>query len=153
MVAVNLTELWLVYLFTLHFPNPTSTINYTGDQSDSPEHIAGEFLAIRRLVASKAGFQAFTHLPSFKEEIGQKVIRALQINNDGVTYAALDMLSTLMIVRTWSVVLLVYLAKICSYHASRHSFHFIVFIFCLDVVSSLRFTHKSNISISHLPFV
>eukprot|EP01147_Barroeca_monosierra_P008081 gene8081-757_t len=74
-----------------------SSLLKQGDQSDSPEHIAGEFLAIRRLVASKAGFQAFTHLPSFKEEIGQKVIRALQINNDGVTYAALDMLSTLMI--------------------------------------------------------
>jgi DnaJ family protein C protein 13 len=28
-----------------------------GEKTDSPEHLAGEFLAIRRLVASKAGFQ------------------------------------------------------------------------------------------------
>ncbi len=28
-----------------------------GEKTDTPEHLAGEFLAIRRLVASKAGFQ------------------------------------------------------------------------------------------------
>ena len=69
-----------------------------GDQSDSPEHIAGEFLALRRLVASKAGFHAFTQLPTFRKRIGDKVINALKMSNDGVTYAAMDTLCTLMIV-------------------------------------------------------
>ena len=36
----------------------------TGDQSTiTAEDLEGQFQAIRRLVASKAGFQAFTTLP------------------------------------------------------------------------------------------
>lgn len=44
-----------------------------GDRTDAPAHLAGEFLAIRRLVASKAGFAAFTRVEGFKEKIGGKV--------------------------------------------------------------------------------
>jgi DnaJ family protein C protein 13 len=35
-------------------------------------------------------------MPSFKDQIGMKVVRALQRNDDGVTQAAVDMLCTLM---------------------------------------------------------
>ncbi|EDQ93103.1 uncharacterized protein MONBRDRAFT_17362 [Monosiga brevicollis MX1] len=67
-----------------------------GDRSDSPEHVAGEFAAIRRLVASKAGFKAFTVLEGFKEKVGLKVVKALQRQDAGVAYAAMDTLCTLM---------------------------------------------------------
>ncbi|XP_056274025.1 dnaJ homolog subfamily C member 13-like isoform X2 [Pseudoliparis swirei] len=64
------------------------------------------FQAIRRLVASKAGFQAFTQLPksgqgsgvtdaTFREKLGVKTVKALKRNNS-VTHAAVDMLCALM---------------------------------------------------------
>lgn len=55
-----------------------------------------EFLALRRLVTSKAGFSAFTHLPGFREKLGLKVVRALQRDRDHVTQAAMDVLCALM---------------------------------------------------------
>eukprot|EP00040_Diaphanoeca_grandis_P032411 m.196277 g.196277 ORF g.196277 m.196277 type:complete len:2301 (-) comp32615_c0_seq1:478-7380(-) len=67
-----------------------------GEKTVTPSQLAGEFMAIRRLVASKAGFGAFTMIPEFKELIGPKVVKAIQKRNDGVTFAALDMLATLM---------------------------------------------------------
>lgn len=60
------------------------------------EDLESFFHALRRLVASKAGFEAFTTLPKFRERIGLKVVKALKRNNDGVTHAAIDMLSALM---------------------------------------------------------
>eukprot|EP00051_Salpingoeca_urceolata_P002050 m.46532 g.46532 ORF g.46532 m.46532 type:complete len:2282 (+) comp11866_c0_seq1:73-6918(+) len=66
------------------------------EKTDTAEQLAGEFLAIRRLVASKAGFHAFTTLPGFKEKIGAKVVKALQRDDAGVTFAAMDALCTLM---------------------------------------------------------
>lgn len=54
------------------------------------------FHALRRLVASKAGFEAFTTLPKFREKVGIKVVKALKRNDDGVTHAAIDMLAALM---------------------------------------------------------
>mmetsp|Transcript_15543 Transcript_15543/g.46103 ORF Transcript_15543/g.46103 Transcript_15543/m.46103 type:complete len:2307 (-) Transcript_15543:50-6970(-) len=67
-----------------------------GEDTRNAGQLAGEFMAIRRLVASKAGFAAFTWMPNFKEQIGQKVVKAIKRDNDAVTVAALDMLSTLM---------------------------------------------------------
>lgn len=55
-----------------------------------------EFLALRRLVASRAGFAAFTQLPGFREKLGLKVVRTLQKNRDHVTQAAVDVLCALM---------------------------------------------------------
>ena len=55
-----------------------------------------EFLALRRLVASRAGFAAFTHLAGFREKLGLKVVRALHKNRDHVTQAAVDVLCALM---------------------------------------------------------
>lgn len=54
------------------------------------------FHALRRLLASKAGFGAFTNLPGFREAIGQKVVSALRRNDLAVSYAAIDMLNSLM---------------------------------------------------------
>jgi hypothetical protein len=68
-----------------------------GDQDDiQNEHLEQQFLALRRLVASKAGFAAFTLSPRFRESLGLKVVKALKRNNDAVTHAAIDMLCALM---------------------------------------------------------
>uniref|UniRef100_A0AAR2LFU3 J domain-containing protein n=1 Tax=Pygocentrus nattereri TaxID=42514 RepID=A0AAR2LFU3_PYGNA len=58
--------------------------------------LEAQFQAIRRLVASKAGFQAFTQLPKFREKLGVKTVKALKRNNNGITHAAIDMLCALM---------------------------------------------------------
>ncbi|CAM4760310.1 unnamed protein product [Rotaria magnacalcarata] len=55
-----------------------------------------QFLAFRRLLASKAGFQAFTQLPKFRERIGTKIVRSLKLNDDQITYSALEVLNTLL---------------------------------------------------------
>lgn len=71
-----------------------------GEQSDiSVEHLEQQFQALRRLIASKAGFAMFTSSPAFREFLGIKVVKALQRNNDAVTHAAVDMLCALMQVR------------------------------------------------------
>lgn len=54
------------------------------------------FHALRRLLASKVGFAAFTNLPGFREAIGQKVVASLRRKDLAVTYAAIDMLNSLM---------------------------------------------------------
>ena len=46
-----------------------------------------QFHALRRLVASKAGFSAFTQLPGFREKIGSRVSRALKLGHDGIREA------------------------------------------------------------------
>ncbi|XP_053466998.1 dnaJ homolog subfamily C member 13 isoform X2 [Ictalurus furcatus] len=58
--------------------------------------LEAQFQAIRRLIASKAGFQAFTQLPKFRERLGVKTVKALKRSNNGVTHAAIDMLCALM---------------------------------------------------------
>lgn len=82
--------------------------------------LEASFHALRRLLASKVGFAAFTNLPGqatsnnypmqkcnfnflftcntrrFREIIGQKVVASLRRNDLAVTYAAIDMLNSLM---------------------------------------------------------
>uniref|UniRef100_A0A3Q4MQ87 DnaJ homologue subfamily C GRV2/DNAJC13 N-terminal domain-containing protein n=1 Tax=Neolamprologus brichardi TaxID=32507 RepID=A0A3Q4MQ87_NEOBR len=71
--------------------------------------LESHFQAIRRLVASKAGFQAFTQLPKFREKLGVKTVKALKRNNNGVTHAAIDMLCALMCVSHLSMEMSTYL--------------------------------------------
>ncbi|XP_076446613.1 dnaJ homolog subfamily C member 13-like isoform X1 [Babylonia areolata] len=74
-----------------------SLIEQDGDQASvSNLALEAQFHALRRLVASKAGFQAFTELPRMREKVGLKVVKALKRNDVGVTHAALDMLCALM---------------------------------------------------------
>ncbi|XP_053322304.1 dnaJ homolog subfamily C member 13 [Spea bombifrons] len=74
----------------------TSLLSQEGDAAASSAELESQFQAVRRLVASKAGFLAFTQLPKFRERLGVKVVKALKRNNDGVTHAAIDMLCALM---------------------------------------------------------
>lgn len=68
-----------------------------GDQATLPaEEVEAQFHALRRLVASKAGFACLTSLSGFREKVGVKVVKALMRNNDGINHAALDMLCAIM---------------------------------------------------------
>lgn len=58
--------------------------------------LEASFHTLRRLLASKVGFAAFTNLPGFRESIGKKVVASLQRKDLAVTYAAIDMLNSLM---------------------------------------------------------
>eukprot|EP00095_Tigriopus_kingsejongensis_P000308 maker-scaffold292_size219010-snap-gene-0.20 protein:Tk00308 transcript:maker-scaffold292_size219010-snap-gene-0.20-mRNA-1 annotation:"dnaj homolog subfamily c member 13 isoform x1" len=60
------------------------------------EELEQQFHALRRLVASKAGFAGFTALAGFREKIGTKVARALKLGHDGISHAAIDMICALM---------------------------------------------------------
>ena len=60
------------------------------------EKLEQQFHALRRLAASKAGFATFTSMPSFRDHLGRKVVRALKRNNEAVTHAAIDMICALM---------------------------------------------------------
>ncbi|KAH0627267.1 hypothetical protein JD844_002784 [Phrynosoma platyrhinos] len=74
----------------------TALLSQEGDLTASTAELESQFQAVRRLVASKAGFLAFTQLPKFRERLGVKVVKALKRNNDGVTHASIDMLCALM---------------------------------------------------------
>eukprot|EP01134_Creolimax_fragrantissima_P008258 CFRG8258T1 len=58
--------------------------------------LTDQFLALRRLVASKTGFESFTTMPGFRDRLGKRVIAALKLNNTGVAQAAIDCMSALM---------------------------------------------------------
>ncbi|XP_074170185.1 dnaJ homolog subfamily C member 13 [Rhinolophus sinicus] len=74
----------------------TALLSQEGDAVASIAELESQFQAVRRLVASKAGFLAFTQLPKFRERLGVKVVKALKRNNNGVIHAAVDMLCALM---------------------------------------------------------
>ncbi|XP_054277797.1 dnaJ homolog subfamily C member 13-like isoform X1 [Macrosteles quadrilineatus] len=54
------------------------------------------FHTLRRLIASRAGFSAFTQLKGFRESLGVKVTKALRRNHEAVTHAAIDTVCALM---------------------------------------------------------
>ncbi|KAK2499613.1 hypothetical protein MC885_004710, partial [Smutsia gigantea] len=74
----------------------TALLSQEGDVAASHAELESQFQAVRRLVASKAGFLAFTQLPKFRERLGVKVVKALKRSNNGVIHAAVDMLCALM---------------------------------------------------------
>ncbi|KAK9875337.1 hypothetical protein WA026_007733 [Henosepilachna vigintioctopunctata] len=68
-----------------------------GDQKTiSAIDLEAQFLALRRLLASKVGYAAFTSLTGFREAIGLKVVTALKRNDFAVTHAAIDVVCALM---------------------------------------------------------
>lgn len=54
------------------------------------------FHVLRRLLASKVGFAAFTNLTGFRESMGTKAVSSLKRNDPAVSYAAIDMINSLM---------------------------------------------------------
>ncbi|XP_047738471.1 dnaJ homolog subfamily C member 13-like, partial [Hyalella azteca] len=69
---------------------------YSPNSTTTTPELQAQFHALRRLVASKAGFAALTSLPGFREKVGLKVMRGLQRGDAGVTHAALDLLCALL---------------------------------------------------------
>lgn len=68
-----------------------------GDQNTiTLQDLEGQFHALRRLVASKYGFAAFTQMTGFRESVGLKVVKALKREDESVTHAAIDMICALM---------------------------------------------------------
>ncbi|XP_012235865.1 dnaJ homolog subfamily C member 13 isoform X2 [Linepithema humile] len=63
---------------------------------ETNSEIEAQFHALRRLVASKIGFAAFTTVSGFREAVGMKVVKALKRQNSGVTQAAIDCICALM---------------------------------------------------------
>ena len=87
-----------------------------GDKNDtSDEHLEQHFHALRRLVASKAGFSSFTANPRFREFLGLKVVKSLKRNNDNVTHSAIDMLCALMQVSILYLFLIYHFFRIANY--------------------------------------
>ncbi|XP_012285401.1 dnaJ homolog subfamily C member 13 isoform X2 [Orussus abietinus] len=63
---------------------------------ETNSELEAQFHALRRLVATKVGFTAFTTLPGFREAIGTKVVKALKRQDCAVTQAAIDCICALM---------------------------------------------------------
>ncbi|VDL96563.1 unnamed protein product [Schistocephalus solidus] len=66
------------------------------DQEIFLQKMESRFQAIRRLFASKAGFQSFTQLPGIRENLGRAVVSALAMQDDGLTHIVIDAVNTLM---------------------------------------------------------
>ncbi|KAL5285788.1 DNAJC13 family protein [Megaselia abdita] len=54
------------------------------------------FHAMSRLLATKVGYAAFTNMPGFREIIGSKIVASLRRSDLAVTYAAIDVINSLM---------------------------------------------------------
>uniref|UniRef100_A0A8D8R647 DnaJ homolog subfamily C member 13 n=1 Tax=Cacopsylla melanoneura TaxID=428564 RepID=A0A8D8R647_9HEMI len=70
-----------------------------GDQSElsvSAPDLEAQFHTMRRLVASRVGFAALTAMPSFRDTVGLKVVKALNRENEAISHASVDMLCGLM---------------------------------------------------------
>ncbi|XP_022662013.1 dnaJ homolog subfamily C member 13-like [Varroa jacobsoni] len=75
----------------------TAVLAKEGEQDRIPfDLLEQQFHALRRLVACKAGFAAFTQVPQVRERIGKKVITALSRGDPAVSHAAVDMLCALI---------------------------------------------------------
>ncbi|VDN10386.1 unnamed protein product [Dibothriocephalus latus] len=66
------------------------------DQEIYLQKMESRFHAIRRLFASKAGFQSFTQLPGIRENLGRAVVSALAMQDDGLTHVVVDAVNALM---------------------------------------------------------
>ncbi|CAI4221283.1 unnamed protein product [Auanema sp. JU1783] len=68
-------------------------------EKDDPQHVhktEAQLQCLRRLFASKSGFQAFTEVNGVREKLGTLVIRALSKKNESVDHAVVEALSALM---------------------------------------------------------
>ena len=64
--------------------------------SQLAEVAEAELHCFRRLLASKAGFQAFTRLRNMREYLGVKVVRAVRSGDDALAHAAVDMINCII---------------------------------------------------------
>ena len=60
------------------------------------KNMESQFLCLRRLVSSKAGFTAFTELAGFREKLGGHVVKVLRTEDEATLCSAIDCLASLM---------------------------------------------------------
>ncbi|PAV78254.1 hypothetical protein WR25_17655 isoform D [Diploscapter pachys] len=76
-----------------------SVLNESYNKEDDPHYIhkhEAQLQCLRRLFASKSGFQAFTESGSIREKLGLLVIRVLAWKNEALDHATVEALSALM---------------------------------------------------------
>ncbi|KAJ1346448.1 hypothetical protein KIN20_001228, partial [Parelaphostrongylus tenuis] len=68
-------------------------------EKDDPNYIykcEAQLQCLRRLFASKSGFQAFTEIPGVREKLGNLVVRVLSYKSEAIDYATVEALCALM---------------------------------------------------------
>lgn len=76
-------------------PIPDS-LNNTQQPTKSRADVEQYYQAIRRLVASKAGFALFNQSEKFRAYLGRSIVKTIKLNDDAITYAGFDTLCALM---------------------------------------------------------
>ena len=66
------------------------------EASPTPDEAADQYYALRRLAASKTGFEAFTRIPGFVRTIGRGIVAVFKMKHDAVSHAAIDFLAALL---------------------------------------------------------
>ncbi|CAB3410631.1 unnamed protein product [Caenorhabditis bovis] len=70
--------------------------NYTADDAQYRHKTEAQLLCLRRLFASKSGFQAFTEVTGVREKLGSLVVRVLSWKSESVDHATVEALCALM---------------------------------------------------------
>uniref|UniRef100_A0A0K0D2Y9 GYF_2 domain-containing protein n=1 Tax=Angiostrongylus cantonensis TaxID=6313 RepID=A0A0K0D2Y9_ANGCA len=68
-------------------------------EKDDPNYVykcEAQLQCLRRLFASKSGFQAFTEIPGVREKLGNLVVRVLSYKSEAIDYATVEALCALM---------------------------------------------------------
>ena len=68
-----------------------SLLNFGGEKN-----MESQFLCLRRLLSSKAGFTAFTEIPGVRDKLGMQVVKALKADDEAILCSAIDCLCSLM---------------------------------------------------------
>ena len=68
-----------------------SLLNFGGERN-----MESQFLCLRRLLSSKAGFTAFTDVPGVRDKLGMQVVKALKADKEAILCSAIDCLCALM---------------------------------------------------------
>lgn len=75
---------------------PIADAYNTSQQAKGLADVEQYYQAIRRLVASKAGFALFNQSERFRAYLGRSIVKTIKLNNDAITYAGFDVLCALM---------------------------------------------------------
>ncbi|KAF1768243.1 hypothetical protein GCK72_000055 [Caenorhabditis remanei] len=70
--------------------------NYTKDDKEFKHKTEAQFQCLRRLFASKSGFQAFTEVTGVREKLGSLVVRVLSWKSESIDHSTVEALCALM---------------------------------------------------------
>uniref|UniRef100_A0A8R1HPJ1 J domain-containing protein n=1 Tax=Caenorhabditis japonica TaxID=281687 RepID=A0A8R1HPJ1_CAEJA len=70
--------------------------NYTKDDKEHKHKTEAQLQCLRRLFASKSGFQAFTEVNGVREKLGSLVVRVLSWKSESIDHATVEALCALM---------------------------------------------------------